>query len=284
MRNRAWVASPLLDLLRKHGIAYAIIDHPWMPTIEDLMKKHDPVTADFAYVRWLGDRKGIEARTTTWEKLIVDRTPEMERWVPAGLLTRNIDLYGYFNHYAGHAPGSIALLREIWRQWLNRPIRARLALHDFDCPIRVLLLEQLWRQGPCPGFARHPRSGWPATGIRTRARRGRNFRFPYATDDWKRALRRSRRSWSSWRPGRLHYPMARAIWSGVEPHETVRAQRRAGGRARPLEGRRQRREPRVPPLSSAGRDDAVDRRGAARLRERRNCDLLSGWARNPARR
>ena len=32
----------------------------------------------------------------------------------------DIDLYGYFNnHYAGHAPGSIALLREIWRQRLN---------------------------------------------------------------------------------------------------------------------------------------------------------------------
>lgn len=28
----------------------------------------DLVTADFAYVRWLGDRKGIEEKTTTWDK------------------------------------------------------------------------------------------------------------------------------------------------------------------------------------------------------------------------
>ena len=119
VRNRSWVSSPLLDLLRGHGIAYAIIDHPWMPTIEDLLKKHDPVTAEFAYVRWLGDRKGIEERAKTWEKLIVDRTAEMERWVSAltRLLERDIHIYGFFNnHYAGHAPGSIALLREIWRK------------------------------------------------------------------------------------------------------------------------------------------------------------------------
>ena len=119
VRNRAWVSAPLLDLLRGHGIAYAIIDHPWMSTIEELLKMQDPLTANFAYVRWLGDRKGIEKRTKTWEKLIVDRTAEMERWCPAlaRLLTRDIHVWGYFNnHYAGHAPGSIQLLREIWRK------------------------------------------------------------------------------------------------------------------------------------------------------------------------
>jgi len=43
----------------------------------------------------------------------------MERWVPAlaALLERNIEVFGYFNnHYAGHAPGSIALLRDVWRR------------------------------------------------------------------------------------------------------------------------------------------------------------------------
>jgi uncharacterized protein YecE (DUF72 family) len=65
---------------------------------------------------------GIEAKTDRWDKLIVDRTPEMERWVPAlaSLLARNIEVYGYFNnHYAGHAPGSIELLREVWRRKLQ---------------------------------------------------------------------------------------------------------------------------------------------------------------------
>ncbi|MFQ5458358.1 MAG: DUF72 domain-containing protein, partial [Myxococcota bacterium] len=69
---------------------------------------------DFTYVRWLGDRYGIEKKTKSWEKVIVDRSREMTEWAPAlrGLLDRNMALYGFFNnHYAGHAPGSIDLLR-----------------------------------------------------------------------------------------------------------------------------------------------------------------------------
>jgi uncharacterized protein YecE (DUF72 family) len=119
VRNKTWVAEPLLSLLRDRGVAFALIDHPWMPTIDQLLSGPDPVTADFAYIRWLGDRHGIESKTDTWEKIIVDREGEMERWVPAiaALLERNIEVFGYFNnHYAGHAPGSIALLRDVWHR------------------------------------------------------------------------------------------------------------------------------------------------------------------------
>src|SRR5512139_2346578 len=122
VRNKGWVGVPLLDLLRRHRIAYALIDHPWMPPADELVRKQDVVTSDFAYVRWLGDRKGIEARTESWDRLIVDRAAEMERWVPTlvSLLERNIELFGYFNnHYAGHAPGSIELLRRVWRERLG---------------------------------------------------------------------------------------------------------------------------------------------------------------------
>ena len=45
-------------------------------------------------------------------RVIVDRTAEMERWVPAlaRLLERDIHICGYFNnHYAGHAPGTITM-------------------------------------------------------------------------------------------------------------------------------------------------------------------------------
>ena len=122
VRNKAWVGDALLSALRRHRVAYALIDLPWMPMADELIRKHDVVTSDFAYARWLGDRKGIEAKTGRWDRLIVDRTPEMERWVPAlaSLLERNIEVYGYFNnHYAGHAPGSIELLREVWRRKLQ---------------------------------------------------------------------------------------------------------------------------------------------------------------------
>lgn len=122
VRNKTWIREPLLSMLRRHRVAYALVDLPWMPMVDELTRKLDVVTADFVYARWLGDRKGIEMQTERWDKLIVDRTPEMERWVPAlaSLLERNLEVYGYFNnHYAGHAPGSIELLREVWRRKLQ---------------------------------------------------------------------------------------------------------------------------------------------------------------------
>ncbi len=43
--------------------------------------KFDPVTADWTYIRWLGDRKSIEEQTTTSDKTVVDRTSELSSWV-----------------------------------------------------------------------------------------------------------------------------------------------------------------------------------------------------------
>jgi len=43
--------------------------------------KFDLITPDFTYVRWLGDRKGIEEKTTTWDKVIVDRQGDLSEWV-----------------------------------------------------------------------------------------------------------------------------------------------------------------------------------------------------------
>jgi uncharacterized protein YecE (DUF72 family) len=109
---------PLVDLLRKHGVALALIDHIWMPRVEELFAGMDPVTAGFCYIRWLGDRHGIEKKTKSWDKVIIDRAREMGHWVPAirTLLERDLTVYGYFNnHYAGYAPGSIQLLEENWK-------------------------------------------------------------------------------------------------------------------------------------------------------------------------
>jgi uncharacterized protein YecE (DUF72 family) len=89
-----------------------------MPPIQELLRRLDVVTADFAYIRWLGDRKGIEAITQKWDHLVVDRTQETRTWVSVvrELLARDLSVYGFYNnHYAGHSPGSIALFAEIWR-------------------------------------------------------------------------------------------------------------------------------------------------------------------------
>jgi uncharacterized protein YecE (DUF72 family) len=77
------------------------------------------VTADFTYIRWLGDRKGIEAKTQRWDRIIIDREDEMGTWIPVirQLLKRGIRILGYFNnHYAGFAPGSIELFYREWER------------------------------------------------------------------------------------------------------------------------------------------------------------------------
>lgn len=70
-------------------------------------EKFDPITADFTYLRLLGDRKEIEERTKVWREVIVDRRAEMSEW--AGLfrpiVKRGVILYVYANnHYAGFGP------------------------------------------------------------------------------------------------------------------------------------------------------------------------------------
>jgi len=118
-RNKNWLAPALFDVLRERGIALALVDHPWMPRIGELLGRSDPITAEFTYVRWLGDRKGIEEKTKTWDKTIVDRRRDLEEWVEAcrKFNQRNISIFAFANnHYAGHAPATIQLFQELWKK------------------------------------------------------------------------------------------------------------------------------------------------------------------------
>jgi uncharacterized protein YecE (DUF72 family) len=118
LRNRWWITDRLLDLLRAHGVAFVLTDHPWMPPIQELLRQHEVVTADFAYIRWLGDRQAMEAITQKWDRLVIDRTQDTRNWVTVvrQLLALDLTVYGFYNnHYAGHSPGSIALFSAIWQ-------------------------------------------------------------------------------------------------------------------------------------------------------------------------
>ena len=117
VRNKSFLTARMADILRRHGVALAFIDHPWFPPVAQLEKRPELVTAGFIYVRWLGDRRAIEERTRTWDRLIVDRRRETAAWIPAlrALLEGGRGVYGYFNnHYAGYAVGSIELFRDLW--------------------------------------------------------------------------------------------------------------------------------------------------------------------------
>ena len=117
IRNRQWLDAKFADTLRERGVALALVDHPWMPRPTELFTKFDPITADFAYIRWLGDRKAIEEQTKTWDRVIVDRRPQLLEWVEVcrRIAKRKIQILAFANnHYAGHAPATIEMFRQLW--------------------------------------------------------------------------------------------------------------------------------------------------------------------------
>jgi uncharacterized protein YecE (DUF72 family) len=119
IRNKNWLDGRFADVLREHNVALALTDTSFMPRPWELKQKFDLVTADFGYVRWLGDRKGIEKQTTTWGKTVIDRTSDLKNWVH--LLKEMVNnkkirkLFAFANnHYAGHGPGTVKLFMDLW--------------------------------------------------------------------------------------------------------------------------------------------------------------------------
>jgi uncharacterized protein YecE (DUF72 family) len=118
VRNKQWIRPPLVAICRQHRATLAWVEQAWMPKAREWFPLTGGPTADFAYLRWLGDHKAIEEITTTFEKTVIDRSNVTADWVDVmrELRRQQIAIYGYFNnHFAGHAPSSIDLFWQIWK-------------------------------------------------------------------------------------------------------------------------------------------------------------------------
>jgi len=97
-RDASWHVAETWELLRRHRAAVAWTEWRELPRVTE-------ITADFLYLRWLGDRRAIER----YDRVQIDRATEFEAW-EADLkraLPRVREVYGYFNnHWAGHSPAS----------------------------------------------------------------------------------------------------------------------------------------------------------------------------------
>lgn len=119
VRNKGWLSEKLYSVLRRRGVALALVDHAWMPRPREWFENGDPITADFTFVRWIGDRKGIEERTKVWNRTIIDRTDDLRDWVEVlqAASRRVCAIYGFANnHFGGFAPDTIELIRKLWSQ------------------------------------------------------------------------------------------------------------------------------------------------------------------------
>jgi len=100
-RHPSWLADDVIDMLRRHGVAYTVVDEPLLPPVVY-------VTADFSYIRWHGRGQ------RPWYYYHYSEE-ELKEWVPRinKLSTQVETIYGYFNnHFRGYAPhNALQMLR-----------------------------------------------------------------------------------------------------------------------------------------------------------------------------
>jgi uncharacterized protein YecE (DUF72 family) len=100
VRHRSWLGSDLPKMLREHGVALTLIDYPRMPRTEE-------ATAEFSYIRWLGNRREFPEGHTHLKK---DRDDDLLWWsdLVDRFLQEDRTIFAYANnHYQNHSPSTL---------------------------------------------------------------------------------------------------------------------------------------------------------------------------------
>jgi uncharacterized protein YecE (DUF72 family) len=108
VRHRSWLGSDLPEMLRERGAALTLIDYPRMPRMEE-------ATADFSYIRWLGDRREFPSGHTHLRK---ERDGDLRWWseLVSSFLEEGRTVFAYANnHYQNHSPSTLERFLEIQR-------------------------------------------------------------------------------------------------------------------------------------------------------------------------
>ena len=122
IRNKYYLNETYSNILKHYQAALVLQDHPWMPMGDEIEKFCDPFTSDFTYIRLLGDRYKIERITDRWDKEVIDRSVNLNRWADllVGYEQRKLRTYTYINnHYAGHAPATLEKLKQLYLEKLK---------------------------------------------------------------------------------------------------------------------------------------------------------------------
>jgi uncharacterized protein YecE (DUF72 family) len=112
-RSPDWMDESVLKMLAEHNVSVALVEGQWIKRAVMWRLMQQP-TADFAYVRWMGERdltrfdvvqRVEDENLRAWRERLV----EMCGRVP--------DVFAYFsNFYEGHAPASANKLKRLLRQ------------------------------------------------------------------------------------------------------------------------------------------------------------------------
>ncbi|MBD3226171.1 MAG: DUF72 domain-containing protein [Caldithrix sp.] len=106
IRNRKWHETALYEMLDKHNVALVLHDLYYMPRIIK-------ITADFTYIRLLGNRKKIPH---DFSHVRINREKDLDWWADwiKKFLDKDLQVYVYSNNrYEGHAPETIRRLTNV---------------------------------------------------------------------------------------------------------------------------------------------------------------------------
>jgi uncharacterized protein YecE (DUF72 family) len=109
-RHASWIEEGVVDLLNKHNVALALVEGEWIER-RALWQCVESLTAEFAYVRWMGERD-----LTRFDAVQRPRVKNLELWAEATrrLCERVPAVFAYFsNFYEGFAPASANRLKEL---------------------------------------------------------------------------------------------------------------------------------------------------------------------------
>jgi uncharacterized protein YecE (DUF72 family) len=105
VRNKKMFNEKLYSALREYSVALTLTPILSVP-------KTEQITADFAYIRWEGDRRTVKG---TLGRVEVDRTDDIHDWANSiiGLSEKTKQVFGYFSkYYSGHPPTDAKMLLE----------------------------------------------------------------------------------------------------------------------------------------------------------------------------
>lgn len=110
-RNRDWLVEWTFEELEKNCVALCLVEGSWLPR-EKMFEAIERPTADFAYVRFMGERD-----LTTFDRVVRPQSANLEMWKSELERLKNKDVYVYFsNFYEGFAPASVDKLKDLFGQ------------------------------------------------------------------------------------------------------------------------------------------------------------------------
>ena len=111
-RNREWLVDWTFEELGKKSVALCLVEGNWIPRGQMFEAAGKVVAADFAYVRFMGERD-----LTSFDKILRPQDANLQMWKTEIERLKAADVFVYFsNFYEGFAPASVNKLKESFGQ------------------------------------------------------------------------------------------------------------------------------------------------------------------------